>query len=349
MKILIIGGTMFFGKTLVSKLLDAGHEITILTRGHSKPALFWDRVSHIECDRSEYGEFKEKLSDKVFDVIIDNVVSDQADIKAIIEVFADRARLPHYIFCSSIAVYPNWLTAGEIPEESVTLDVEEEGGDWKIAYANGKRRAEKYLIEHHAEMPYTIMRPTVIEGPGDPHKRTWFWLQRLQDGDPIIIPNSNRDTLYRHVSPDDVAQAFFLAVGNERAYNQVYNVAGSVVLSIRDYVSSLANAHGMSECRLCWIPDEALAKEFPEYMLPPFFNHVSLIPSIDKIKAQLGFEPTEATLWLRETVDAFSGEKIPSAGYEQREKEKLLIDQFSASIEFVTCDRFSSAPCCSGK
>ncbi len=47
MKILMIGGTSFFGKEIVELALDAGHEVTIFSRGNARPD-FWDRELHLE-------------------------------------------------------------------------------------------------------------------------------------------------------------------------------------------------------------------------------------------------------------------------------------------------------------
>lgn len=321
MKILIIGGTAFFGKVLVEQLLRAGHEITLLTRGNSRPKSFWSQIKHIECDRTNYFDFKSKLKELVFDVVIDNVVSGQSDIESIIDVFGSREISPHYIFCSTVAVYPDWSKANApITEEAATLDLIQ-GNEWKITYANGKRSAEKYLIEHHGKMPYTIMRPTVIEGAEDPHKRTLFWIQRINDGNPIIVSTKDLPTLYRHVSPKDVAQAFFLAVGNKKAYNQIYNVAGEEILSIKQYVTYIAKVLQKREVALCWIPDNTLHNYLNGYMLPQFFNNVRLISDIKKIKKELGYEPQKTSIWIEETIKAFSNDNTISFSYENRKEE----------------------------
>ena len=46
MNILVIGGTRFFGIPMVDKLLEAGHDVTIATRGLS-PDSFGGRVKRI--------------------------------------------------------------------------------------------------------------------------------------------------------------------------------------------------------------------------------------------------------------------------------------------------------------
>jgi len=52
MKILVLGGTRFFGVHMVKTLLDYGVEVTIATRGNAKDK-FSDRVHRIKLDRTD--------------------------------------------------------------------------------------------------------------------------------------------------------------------------------------------------------------------------------------------------------------------------------------------------------
>jgi 2'-hydroxyisoflavone reductase len=40
MRILVIGGTRFLGRTLVETALEQGHELTLFNRGQTNPELF---------------------------------------------------------------------------------------------------------------------------------------------------------------------------------------------------------------------------------------------------------------------------------------------------------------------
>ena len=52
MKILVIGGTRFFGIPMVEALIKQGHDITIATRGNSKQA-FYENTDHVILDRTD--------------------------------------------------------------------------------------------------------------------------------------------------------------------------------------------------------------------------------------------------------------------------------------------------------
>lgn len=63
MKILVIGGTRFFGIHMVEELLKAGHEVTIATRGIAKDS-YGERVSRIILERTNEESIKNALKDK---------------------------------------------------------------------------------------------------------------------------------------------------------------------------------------------------------------------------------------------------------------------------------------------
>ena len=72
MKILVVGGTRFFGIPMIEKLLQDRQEVTIATRGNT-PDPFRSRVRHIQMDRSNPDTICHVLSGQHFDVIIDKI------------------------------------------------------------------------------------------------------------------------------------------------------------------------------------------------------------------------------------------------------------------------------------
>ena len=51
MKVLVLGGTRFFGRELIKNLVEAGHDVTIATRGNREPPCS-SLVKAIKTDRS---------------------------------------------------------------------------------------------------------------------------------------------------------------------------------------------------------------------------------------------------------------------------------------------------------
>lgn len=323
MKILIIGGTSFFGKQIVIKLIEQGHDVTVLSRGNTQPKEFWDKVSHITCDRTNREDFYAKLKDTQFDIVIDNLVFDDEDAKSIIETFANQANPPHYIFCSSSAVYDqlpyNGIPYKEDDTPLTQLDVSHEWDAFgRIKYGNAKRAAENYFKQHHGKLNYTAIRPTVVEGPEDPSGRTWFWIQRILDQGPILIPKHHQKSLYRNVFVDDVVQAFLLCVNNPDAYNQAFNVAGNDIMTLEQYLQKLSAELKQPMPELCYMSREKINTIIPNYYLPNFFEDARVIPDIDKISKQLAYQPVSTNKYFSNI--AITHEKA-SLGYQNRELE----------------------------
>ncbi|MGA0968509.1 MAG: NAD-dependent epimerase/dehydratase family protein, partial [Vulcanococcus sp.] len=82
MKILVMGGTRFVGRPLVQQLQDAGHALTLFTRGKNPvPA----GVEHLCGDRST-AEGLSALAGRQFDVIVDSSGRTVADSRSVVEV-----------------------------------------------------------------------------------------------------------------------------------------------------------------------------------------------------------------------------------------------------------------------
>ena len=100
MKILVIGGTRFFGIHMVRELLAKGHEVTLATRGLASDD-FGDTVKRIRVERTDEQSIKDALSGTHYDVIIDKIAYCSNDIKSLM----DNVNCDKYIYMSSTAVY----------------------------------------------------------------------------------------------------------------------------------------------------------------------------------------------------------------------------------------------------
>ncbi|MCX8110067.1 MAG: TIGR01777 family oxidoreductase [Syntrophorhabdaceae bacterium] len=63
MKLLITGGTGFVGRELSSRLIQEGHEVTILTRSLKSPQKQKAGLSYLEGDPTEKGQWQEAVKD----------------------------------------------------------------------------------------------------------------------------------------------------------------------------------------------------------------------------------------------------------------------------------------------
>src|ERR1700746_2303177 len=103
MNILLIGGTGFISRHVVSQLRDAGHRLTIFHRGNSSVP---EEEGEILGDRNHLPEFKDLFRQKKFDLVIDMVLSSARQAQALVETF--RGLVSRVVVASSMDVYRAW-------------------------------------------------------------------------------------------------------------------------------------------------------------------------------------------------------------------------------------------------
>ena len=90
MKILVMGGTRFVGKSLVGKLLNNNYDIDIFTRGNkSNP----ENTNLIKGDRNNIESIL-KIKDKKYDVIYDISGRELKQTKLLVLLCSDSPRPP---------------------------------------------------------------------------------------------------------------------------------------------------------------------------------------------------------------------------------------------------------------
>jgi nucleoside-diphosphate-sugar epimerase len=112
-KVLVLGGSRYFGRGLVERLRDAGLDVSVLNRG-SAPAP--SGVAHLIADRDDEAGLAAALGSRSFDVVLDQVC--YTPVQAAI---ARRViRTARYVMTSTIEVYDRIRT--EIPLSESLVD-----------------------------------------------------------------------------------------------------------------------------------------------------------------------------------------------------------------------------------
>lgn len=216
MDILIIGGSRYFGKRLITRLLDGGNRVTVLNRG-SSPAP--EGVVHLVADRNDEEALEKALSGLAFDVVVDQVcyTPRQADIAR--RVFAGRTR--RYVMTSTVEVYEFEDSAVPVPEDAldlgaVTVDLTLPWEDPEFLdahYGEGKRQAEA-VFAGGADFAWASVRVAhVLGGADDFTGRVDHYARRIRAGEPIAVPAVNRPATYVYV--EEIAAFLAWAAGAE--------------------------------------------------------------------------------------------------------------------------------------
>ena len=355
MQLFIIGGTGFISGRMVEMLLERGHQVTIFTRGRStrhfdkKGALdggvvdggaknaSGGKLEHVAGDRRSAASLRQAVRGRTFDAVVDMIAYDGSDSRTAVEAL--REHTGRFIHCSTISVYMVSHDATcPITEDQDHLPVME---DWArnpfgMDYGLGKRECENVLWEAHerGDFAVTALRPTFVCGPEDKTARDFFWIQRILDGGPLLVPGSG-DHAFQQVYVDDAARAFADAVEEDAAAGRAYNVVGEDVYSLNEYIHRIA-ALLDREVELIHL-DQDVFDELPISTHPrgdvfPFNTRRTAVFSLERIKQELDYVSTPFEDWMRTTIDwyleAFGGDSL---AYDRRDDELAVIERIRAA------------------
>lgn len=184
-KVLVLGGTRFFGKKLVQQLIREQADVTIVTRGHT-PDSFGDSVTRIHVDRTDPIGLQNALGSATFDVVYDNICYTGQQAEQAIQLFSGRTN--KYLVTSSLSVYP----FGEPRKKESEFDPYTyplpESYSPKDDYAEGKRQVEAVLCQK-APFRVAAVRFPIVLGPDDYTRRLHFHIEHVKRGQPIGLPN----------------------------------------------------------------------------------------------------------------------------------------------------------------
>jgi nucleoside-diphosphate-sugar epimerase len=232
--VLVIGGTRFVGRHVVTEFLDAGYDVTLFNRGeHENPFADDDRVAHVAGDRSNDSALERAALETDPDVVVDCVAYEPRDVRAATEIFADVGA---YVYVSSGAVYGR-----DLPKREDESPLRPYPGPDDAGYGENKAEGER-AISAAADRGVNAVsvRPTVIYGPHDYTGRADFWVDRVANHDRVVVPGDGQN-LWHRVFVADVASAVRIAA-EEGAAGAAYNVGDRRLTTLAEFVERLADA-----------------------------------------------------------------------------------------------------------
>src|SRR5450759_1033560 len=202
MRIVIIGVTRHIGTYLAPRLVEAGHQVAVISRSQRqpyRPHAAWKQVEMIvkerelEEARGAFGKFVLSLEpDAVIDLICFKIDSARQLVSAL------KGQVQHFIHCGTIWIYG--------PSSQVPASEDQPRrpfGDYGIQ----KAAIETYLLKEarvHG-FPATLLHPGHIVGPGwapvnpagnfNPAVYT-----RLARGEELALPNLGMETCLLYTS-----------------------------------------------------------------------------------------------------------------------------------------------------
>lgn len=339
MKLLILGGTRFVGRHLVTAALARNHEVTLFNRGkHPSAAL-----TSVETIRGDRDSDLAKLQGRRWDAVIDTCGYLPRTVRASAESLSHSVEA--YVFISSLSVYADKSVVGmdeSAPLSGLTSEqLEKANGIDSSGQASATTYGEMYgglkaLCEQTTEevLPNRalIIRPGLIVGADDYTDRFTYWVERVARGGEVLAPGRPGRNV-QFIDVRDLSDWIVRMI--ERKEVGIYNANGLPDSLTMERVLEGCKMVSVSDASFTWVSDDFLTQErvapwsemplwMPEEAAPHLKGFMSI--NCDKaVRSGLSFRPLNDTisdvLTWRETNHA--GEEL-KAGIDPAREQRLL-------------------------
>lgn len=259
-KILVLGGTGFIGPHTVRYAVERGHQVSVFTRGQRQSDLP-ESVEQLVGDRKDD---LSALRGREWDAVLDNNCQDYRWARNSTTLLKDAC--DHYVFVSSISVYNmpeiDMATATEPVSKKLPVDapIAQRPEGWSDGddadYAWMKVLSENTVFDAFGERA-TIVRPTLIVGPGDHTGRWSYWPVRLAEGGEVLAPGNPQHST-QIIDQRDLTEWHVRLI--ENGTTGIFNGAGPAgFLSMQSMLEQTAQGVG-AQTNLTWVDEGFLAE-----------------------------------------------------------------------------------------
>ena len=295
MKILVIGGSYFFGR-VYTMLAAEKNEVTVLNRGTWSMAEFGAEC--LSADRRD-DEALAVLEGRRFDAVADFCAYRQGDVERILAHLT--AAPDQYILISTADVYRKWT--GCPLTEDAPLEERHFGGE------NGEYIWQKLLLEKELEaccsrrgICPTLIRPAILYGPFNYAPRESEFVRRTCEGQKVVCPVGVPGR-FQPVYVKDAAAMTLALSGNRKAFGRAYNLAGEAV-DYEGFLDAFCRASG-GRMQLRRLPFREAAQD-PAVFLPfPLTEEETEYYDGSRITEETGLVWTPLEAGLEKTWNAF--------------------------------------------
>jgi nucleoside-diphosphate-sugar epimerase len=330
-RILVIGGTHFIGRLLVTELLRRGDEVYILHRKARHP--FGKRVRNLVADRNDAASIRKAVGATRFDVVFDNAYdwengTSGTQVEATAQIF--DGKVGRYIFMSSVAAYGDGLNHHE--GDALAPD------DHPNLYTRNKAMSERALFRMHQRtgFPIVTLRPPFVYGPGNPYYREPFFWDRLRAGRPVILP-SDGHRLMQFIFVKDLVELALRAAELRNAVGHAFNTANARAVTQHELVLDLSRVCGVKEPQIVSVPRDLIHRAGGQVMgmeklyFGSYYDLPAITQIITKAQRMLSFKPTDFLTGLKITYRDYLKKRLfPKADFSFEDE---ILSRFSRLID----------------
>ncbi|WP_422480333.1 NAD-dependent epimerase/dehydratase family protein [Pleomorphochaeta sp. DL1XJH-081] len=299
MHIVVLGGTGHIGSFAVPRLIQAGHSVTVVSRGNRDPYfthVAWKKVKRLSIDRERAeteGTFGKQIADLKGDVIIDLICFTQESGEQLVEEL--RGKITHLLMCGTV-----WINGISRTVPFTEESLREPFGDYGI----NKAKLTNYLLYEARtnNFPVTVFHPGHIVGPGwiplnpQGNFNIEVW-KAIKAGKQLLLPNQGMETVH-HVHADDVASVCIGAMENRSvSIGESFLALSSGAVTLRGFAEAAFRwfGHEPNLKFACWEDFKKRVSEEDAWFTD---DHISRSPcgSIEKAKRLLQYSPRYTSL-----------------------------------------------------
>lgn len=276
-KIFVTGADGFIGYHLTRRLVKDGFEVTALIRSNKKlRELKKLKVNIVFGDITDKKLMADLLTNHNILVHLAAVKSSWLNRDEIMKInsfsienfFSMKTSLKHIILTSSVYVFGRIFNS--TANEKFPLKAHDLYGKSKVLAEDiTKRLSKKYNI------PYTIIRPAIVYGPGDSNLGMVYKMIKLVEKKIMPIIDDGRNSLHM-IYIDDLVDGFVKVI-QKGGYNQTYIMASGKTIQLAYLISLIKKELGIKYSNL-HIPRAFLV------LLSHIVENIYLLGKILKVK-----------------------------------------------------------------
>ncbi|NEB74628.1 NAD(P)H-binding protein [Streptomyces sp. SID14478] len=256
--VLVIGGTGFLGRRVVSALLRDGHRVRCMVRNPAKAAgMFDDEVEVVQGDMLEAPTVADAARQTRAVIVCVHTLSpqpgrqeddDYIDVEAagvgnIVEACRSHA-VHRLLYVTSIGVAANA----------------------RNSWTRGRARIEEMLFTSGLDV--TVLRPGMIVG----HGGDGFGIVERGARRRVAVLMSSRRQRFRTVAVDDLARQLVVLLDEPRSFGEHFDVGSDDVLTVDEMMDVAAEHLGRSHPIKIHLPRRAIAR------IAPLIERVAKMP-----------------------------------------------------------------------
>lgn len=224
-RILILGGSGFLGKSLISRLVKSGYEVTVVNRGIT-PTYHDFKTTHIIADRNDRIEYNKTLKTLSVDIILDFCAYKDIHTSDIINIFKNK--IEKFIHISSASVYAQPAPDNITENWNLTSDRTD-------TYAHDKIKCEKVLEKYSSrEFNWYSIRIPALYGAGDSSSREYAFYKAIMSNKTLLLPE-NGTYILQNIHINDLSDFCLNILKTKQDGGEHFNIASST-FSLHQYL-----------------------------------------------------------------------------------------------------------------